>query len=47
MIVSIFAVLQLLAKTHVQGARDEKRKDDACKNEIVHRFSLGCSQKRE
>jgi hypothetical protein len=42
-----FVLLQLLAKTHVKSAGDEKRNDDTCKNEIAHRFSLGCSQKRE
>ena len=46
MIVSIFAVLQLLAKTHVEGARDEKRNDDSCKNEIAHKVSLTMSEIR-
>ena len=40
MIVSIFAVLQLIAKTHVEGARDEKRNDDHNKDEVAHKITL-------
>jgi hypothetical protein len=35
MTVSI-ALLQLLAKAHVQGTRNEKRNNDSYKNEVAH-----------
>jgi len=40
MIVSIFPVLQLFAKTHVESACDKKRNDDPYKDEIAHKISL-------
>ena len=40
MIVSIFAVLQLLAKTHVESAGDKKRNDDSYKDEVAHKITL-------
>ena len=36
MIVSIFAVLQLLAKTHVEGAHDKKTDDSPDKDYVAH-----------
>jgi hypothetical protein len=37
MIVSIFAVLQLLAKTHVERAGDKKCNDGSNKDEVAHK----------
>ena len=37
MIVSIFAALQLLAKTHVKRTRDKKRNDGSYKDEVAHK----------
>jgi hypothetical protein len=47
MIVSMATRLQFLAKTNVKSAYDKKGDDDSNKDEIVHRFSSGFSQKRE
>ncbi len=46
-IVSMCVLLQLLAEADVKTAHDKKHNDDSGKDEIAHRFSFGCSQKRE
>jgi len=40
-------LLQLLAEAGVKTAHDKKHNDDCGKDEVAHRFSFGCSQKRE
>lgn len=37
MAVSIFVLLQLLAKAHVQSAEDKKRKGGSNKDEVAHK----------
>jgi len=32
-----FLLLQFLAKTHVESARDKKRNDDCHKDEVIHK----------
>jgi hypothetical protein len=44
MTISILRLLQLLAKMHVERARDEKRNDDCNKDEVVHKISLTMSE---
>jgi hypothetical protein len=40
-------LLQLLAEAGVKAGHDKKQNDDRSKDEVAHRFSFGCSQKRE
>ncbi len=47
MTVSIFPLLQFLAESGVKAAHDKKQNDDSSEDQVAHRFSFGCSQKRE
>jgi hypothetical protein len=40
-------LLEVIAKAHVKSAHDKKENHGSCENEVAHRFSFGCSQKRE
>jgi len=44
MAVSIFVLLKVLAKAHVQSANNEKANDDPDENEVAHRVSLTMSE---
>ena len=47
MIVPMWSLLEVVTKAHVKSAHDKKENYSSCENEVAHRFSFGCSQKRE
>jgi hypothetical protein len=46
MTVSILALLQLLAKTHVERTQDKEHDDDPQKDEVAHKISLTMTEIR-
>jgi hypothetical protein len=47
MIDPMWLLLEVVAKADVKSAHDKKENHGPCENEVAHRFSFGCSQKRE